>query len=54
LRGDKSWNVVNGDSGERAANLIIIDDMMDKLDLPRAKASALDFSIEGEAGRSDP
>jgi hypothetical protein len=36
-----------------AANLIIIDDMMEKLNLLRAKASALGFSIEGEAGRSD-
>jgi hypothetical protein len=32
----------------------IIDDMMDKLNLLRAKASALGFSIEGETGRSDP
>jgi len=36
------------------ANLIIIiDDMMDKLNLLRAKASALGFSIEREAGRSE-
>jgi hypothetical protein len=34
-----------------SANLIVIDDMMDKLNLLRAKASALGFSIEGEAGR---
>jgi hypothetical protein len=30
-----------------AVNLIFIDDMMDKLNLLRPKASALGFSIEG-------